>query len=65
MFSLVVLRGLQLVSLGPETSGPWFYNRALKGKALKAYMALSDIEACSYENVKKQVLQADSLVPKD
>ena len=26
-------------------------------------MALSDVEACSYENVKKQVLQAYSLVP--
>ena len=38
--------------------------QSFKGKALKAYMALSDVEACSYENVKKQVLQAYSLVPK-
>ena len=37
--------------------------RSLKGKALKAYMALSDADACSYEKVKSQVLQAYSLVP--
>ena len=34
-----------------------------KGKALKAYMALSDTDACSYEKVKRQILQVYSLVP--
>ena len=35
----------------------------LRGKALKAYMALSEQDAADYSKVKKQVLQAYSLVP--
>ena len=43
----------------------WIFvlQQSFKGKALKAYMTPSDVEACSYDKVKKQVLQAYSLVP--
>ena len=46
----------------PRDQWTLLLQQSFKGKALKAYMALSDSDVCSYE-VKRQVLQAYSLVP--
>ena len=47
----------------PRDQWTLLLQHSFKGKGLRAYMALSDADACSYERVKSQVLHAYSLVP--